>query len=266
MKRLVGIGLCVVVASALGGCKQDAKALWTNVLQNCAVSDFNSPNVLYFGTSNTIGAGSILRLEDDKAYHLRYDLTADPKIVTFVTRGVPSACNGTSSGNFTLQFGVNGNTPAGAASIAGQLQNATNVSVNATSASWDTLQEGPYDSYINSLPPDNPLRHNELDSGDDLVVFRALRISGFSATLTFNQNDYLNLKKDPAAVQKTLSDSIGGSVNISFTSDDKLVITTAGDFYIGGELASYKPAGPRALRAAPWPPVALESDALVLSK
>lgn len=237
----IGVMCCV-----LGGCNdQDAKTSWNDVTKKCAVSDLNGPHILYFGPSNVLGPGTIWRQADDHSLHVRYDLNDLPGTKDFMTPGNNSPCDGTSSTTFGFQAAADltASPLAVSAGVSNDLKKATDVTVKATSMRWDTVREGPYEAYVNALPHDS-MAYKEMKAGHRLVITRALRISGFSATMTFKSSDVAGLKATyDGPLGAGVTGKLNGSLNASWSSDGKLTLTAANDFYIAGELRPYSQTG-----------------------
>lgn len=230
----------------LTGCDdQDGKTAWNKILAKCAVSDLNGPHVMYFGPSNVIGPGSIWRKADDKAFRVRYDISDLPFRQNYITQGNNSPCDGSSTSSFSFKAAADltASPLAISADVANDLEKATSVTAKATTMHWDVVREGPYEDDIKALPHDNGI-WKEMTQGNRLVMVRALRVSGFSVTLTFKASDAASLKAAyNGPLSKDVTGNVSGSLNASWSNDGKLTLTAANDFYIAGEIAPYAATG-----------------------
>jgi hypothetical protein len=235
----------LIICTSLLGCREDAKSSWDAVIKKCSDNQLNGNTVLYFGPSNNVGPGSIWRPGADGGFRLRYSLDDMPDPKQFIEKGNPSTCDGSSATNFGLKasIGLTTSITPGSIELANDFQKAKNIQVKTTAISWDIVKEGPYESYIKNLSPADSVR-DDLGKAGRLVLYRALRVSGFSATLEFTDSDTLGLKgKYSGTLSKQITGDVGAELSASWTSDNKLVLTSTGDFYIAGELVPFKAGG-----------------------
>jgi hypothetical protein len=162
----------------------NAKAIWDEILK-CAKNDELGKNALfYFGPSNVNGPGTIFQHFADGATQVSH-LFSEYGTASVIGPSQPFPCNVSDVANFDLNGSAS--LPDGmpfTGKLAANFGRARNISVAAKKVEWVALVTGPYRTLVNGLPPDGPIRQ-DLDSGQ-LVLSRALRVSGMKAVLTFD--------------------------------------------------------------------------------
>jgi len=224
---------------------EDAKTFWTSVLKNCASSDLNGNKILYFGPSNNIGPGSIWLTGADGGYQLRTTVTDTRALKAFLVRGTPTACSATSTTELKASAVANLEPSLGIVSgdLSIDLKKAKSLEVQADSIAWDLLQTAQYEHYVKHLRSDSIVR-DDLDRGGRLVLSRALRVTGYTASLEFSDSDAAALKaKYSGPLPKAITGEFGGKLSASWTSNNTLKLSSKSDFYIAGELSPYKSSG-----------------------
>lgn len=238
--------LLICICACLHGCVQDtAKEAWNVIVKNCAGSDLTGGAIQYFGPSNNVGPGSVWRPGPDGGYRLRYSLGDMPGEKNFITRGEPYKCDGSKTTSFGLNAAVGLTTSLApvSAELANDLKKAKSIEVQAQIIAWDLVREGPFESYIKTLPASSGVR-DDLNRGDRLVLYRALRVSGYTAQLKFSASDAASLKaKYSGPLPKALTGDIGAQLSANWADDTTLKLTSSSDCYIAGELAPYSSAG-----------------------
>lgn len=242
VRKMVAVAVAV---SSLAGCgTNDAKSAWNDVVKKCAASDLTAKTVLYFGPTNNVGPGSIWREGPEGGYRLRWtdkDLTWASNVVQ---PGGPLACEGKVVADFSgkASVGLTSLVAPASGELAGDLKRARTISAKANALAWDTIKEGPYEQHVNNLPQDSGVKQ-ELHSGTRLVMVRALRVSGFTADLTFSQSDAASLKaKFNGEITSGVDAELSAGLSATWTNDTTLKIS-ASDFYIAGELGQYTSTG-----------------------
>jgi hypothetical protein len=239
-------------AMLLAGCKDNP---WHLLAKDCAVNDLNGDKVLYFGPSNVLGPGSVWREASADAgggYRVRWDSTAIPTPATWAKTGAEFTCQGSKtskiSGGATAKFTsqlapLNGQ-------VAADLSRATSVEVKASKMKWDLLLEGPYEQAVRQLAANSAIRQ-DLEKPGRLVMYRALKVQGFEARMSFDRSAAAELqaKYSGGALQK-LNGELGAGLNVKWTSETEMVITAPGDFYVAGELVPYETTGFASVAAA----------------
>jgi hypothetical protein len=244
MRNILLLGACVLALSTTA-CRTtgDAKASWNKVIRNCAVSDLNGPNILYFGPSNAVGTGSIWRKDAQGVFRLRYDLSQMPDPKNFFAPANDSSCSGSASSKFVFGADASLDAQPVSADMKADLSRAKKVEAKASSMAWVPIQEGPFRDYVNGLPA-NAGPRIDLMAGDKYVLTRALRVSGFSTTLEFSSDVAAGLHaKYNGALPANLAGNVGGGLNASWTGQNTLTLTSNGPFYIAGEFQPYLPSG-----------------------
>ncbi|MGF6481648.1 hypothetical protein [Paraburkholderia sp. JPY419] len=237
--------------TACPGGTQDVQKL----VNQCAQNDLDSTHMIYFGPSNNVGPGSIWTDNTNgSGYHIRFTLTDMPMPQSFLNSGNPFQCSGTNTMTLTSNADISAAISALplSAEASNAFKRATSVTVSLTSASWDDVKEGPYEAYINALAATSPVRQ-DIDTGKRLVMIRALRVSGFSEKLTFDTNDAPSLQaKYTGPLPSGTTGNVGATLSGSWDNAQNLTITSAGDFYVEGELSGYTTTGLAAAGTSPF--------------
>lgn len=242
MKNAMAMVFVVSLLPVACGGGGSAKSAWQDVIKRCARSDLNGKKILFFGPSNAVGAGSVWRQDAQGVYRLRYDLGHMPKPQDFLAPYTPLACDGTTSKKF--KGAINGTLDQQgvlSAEASAEIAKARSVTAKAASVAWVPIAEGPYDSYVKGVAA-NSDAGRDLLSGTRQVMTRAFMVSGFSAKITFDQSTgaAVKAKLPPGAL---LPSAVGGGLSVSWSETGELTLTSVGDFYIAGELQSYRPDG-----------------------
>ena len=243
MKKLLPL---VAFSLLVAACDEDdVKTAWDNVLRKCVVSDLLGYTVIYFGPSNPIGPGSIWRDDGSGGYRVRWTLDDMPGNTDFIINGNPYNCDETSPTKFSLKaaLGLIGTVSPASDELSNDFQKAKNIEIKATSVAWDIIREGPYGAYVEKLPADGGVRE-DLGKGDRLILYRALRVRGYSAKLEFSSEDAARLKaKYSGQLPKPLTGAVGAELSASWSEDNTLTLSSAKDVYIAGALAPYSAIG-----------------------
>lgn len=236
----------LVVAVSLSACfgMGGAKSAWNDVIKRCGESSLNGREVMFFGPTNAVGPGSVWRKDDEGVFRLRYDLSQMPRPQTFTAPFSSAQCDGTYSSK--VNFGLDANLSAVpvSAELQADFKKARKVSAKADSVAWVPIAEGPYENYVRGLSASDPVRQ-DLETGNRLVMTRALQVSGFTTSLSFSAENAATLKaKYPnGPLPAGLVGDLGGGLNASWSADNTLTITNAGTFYIAGEFQRFSTAG-----------------------
>jgi hypothetical protein len=250
MKLRLVVLPCIIASLAgfliafMPGCDghQDARAIWRDGIQKCAANDLLGPNVLYFGPSNGDGPGTVFQTfasGGTQVSHLLSEYEPAPASVLDPNpQRFPCGTNGswttTISGGLSLP-----DTLKISGDIAANLNKAKTVTINATSIEWDQLVTGPYKSLVLGLPDANSVKVDLLQ-GKQLVLTRALKVSGMTADLEFTSDIGPKVKLSmPNGPLK----GIGVNFSAEWKSDTKLTISSTADFYVAGELRTFSQTG-----------------------
>lgn len=232
--------LTMMLACSLAvGCKDDARQIWKAAISKCAKSDLLGSKIIYFGPSNKYGPGQTFAKLSRGAIQPSYALTnytSDTAKVLGVgetfTCGVTNRYTNSllASIDFTKLLSVSN-------AVSAQLQGARNIDVKAASLQWVDLLAGPYFEMVSQLPDGNPIKL-ALVSKREMVMSRALKVSGMEAKLQFSKDNFLKLK---ATIPQTVTALAGTGVEFEAKTqgEDTLVLTSKGDFFIAGELRYY---------------------------
>lgn len=260
----------LAIVAVTAGCNDGgSKTAWTAVAKDCAVSDLNSSKMLFFGPSNVLGPGSIWREaspSDGGGYRVRWDSTALPPEPKWSKGGGEFSCQGSKrtsfSGGATASF-ASDLAPL-SADIKADFSKAKNIEVKASMMKWDLLLEGPFEQTVVGLPAGSPVKQDLAKPGR-LVLYRALKVSGFEAKLTFDNSTSGELKaKYTGGALKSVNGALGVGMNLKWTSANELELSAPSDFYIAGELVRFDAGG--GFAAAGKSPFSLPIDVAVDSK
>ena len=184
------------------------------MVKKCVASDLNGETILYFGPSNKVGPGTVWRAGSDGGYRLRWSLQEMPGNEVFMNPGNQSSCEGSSTTKFGFKaaLGLTSQITPASGSLANDFQKAKSINVKAASVAWNTIKEGPFENYIKALPATAGIRE-DLGKGNRLVLYRALRVSGYSAVMEFNTSDVAELKaKYPGPLPKSVTGELSAGL------------------------------------------------------
>jgi hypothetical protein len=246
-KTYLAVAFVVVVASFTLGCdgSKDAKAVWNNGLKKCAVNDQIGPNVVYFGPSNALGPGTIFQKFSDGGIQVSH-LADSYGAQKLLAPAKPFDC----ASNYSTSFKLGGSatlpsTIPVSGSLSANLSSARTVDVTATNLIWDQLIVGDYRSLVNALLETNDVKKDLLEN-HELVLSRALRVSGMKATLQFTNDAGAAAKlqiPNGSVISKSKDTSAPVELNVSWQGNTQLTLTAQSDFYIAGELRNYTATG-----------------------
>ena len=231
------IGLLFAVA----GCKMTSTEGNIAFTDSCADDQLASNSVLYFGPSNHIGPGSIWsRLGSNGGYQPQWrveDLNLDYSKV--VQRGTSFQCDFSKNSTFTANAGLSVLSTVAKASgeIKSDFSRAKKINVSANKVAWDTVVAGPYILNLKGIP--DPSMKSDVFGKNRLILRRALRLSGYKATLEFDSSvkPEIKAKYDGVKLGAKAVGEVGAQLAASWTNDDKLQLTAGDDVYVAGEFA-----------------------------
>lgn len=239
--RLVAGLACLLFGMQACDGKDSARAVWRDLLSKCAQSDQMGGSLLYFGPSNNLGAGTVMRRAADGGFRAVWRLSDAPVSAEARDRsinlGAPATCQGKSVR--TSKVGASAMVESGLAPITGSLQADLNRarSVTLSVGSWaiEEVVEGPFTAMVTSIPADNDYRAS-LSRAEHFVAGRLVRVTGMAAELEFTSDVAAGLQaRYTGPVAGT---GIQGSVALSgrWTSATTLRLESNDTFYIAGEL------------------------------
>jgi hypothetical protein len=245
MRKLTWLLPAVALLLGCNGGDNDARTAWQKVLSQCATTDLVSPgNILYFGPSNVVGPGSVFRKASAGDYRIRWPIKSivPPASDAVIVPGADQPCSGSTQSNSDISatLGFAGQSSPISANLQGDFKKANSVEVKAGHLAWDTVAEGPYQGYVDSLPPTSGAQ-KDLFTGQMLVLYRALRVSGYTVNLTFSSSDAASLQAKYTGAQ--LGGQLGGGFSAAWSSSGTLTLSSSGDFYIAGQLVKYARGG-----------------------
>jgi hypothetical protein len=240
--RRAGAG---ALALALAGCSVGMTgASQRPDLSGCDADDFSVGNVVFFGLTDNLGPGTIMKRRAGKGVEfLLGSVVADQDLAsTLIHRGVDWSC--ALGDSMAREFNANravGILPVSAEANA-KLSRASHLEVTVTSARWDDLLAGPYRAMIEHLS-DARLKEDLLN-GRDLIVSRAFAVKGIKVTALYDPASGASAK---AALgdgpRRLIEGKVTAVVNLAWQGTTKLVITVPSEVYIAGQFRTFGPGG-----------------------
>ena len=230
--------LAGVFALALGACSMGlSTASKTADIGDCAADDFATGQVVFFGLSDNLGPGTIMKRYAGKGIGPEYlvgSVIADPSS-TVVHRGVDWAC---ALGD-SVARAFNANSEVGIlpvdTTLNAKLARASHVAVTVESVRWDDLLTAPYRADIDQLS--DPKLKADLLGGGYLVESRALVAKGLTVTALFERSIGASVKGALGEGRKTLKQGkVTAVVDLSWDGTTALTITAPSEVYIAGRL------------------------------
>ena len=228
-----------VVALGLAGCSGGlSNTSRTNAnLGDCAADDLATGQVVFFGLSDNLGPGTIMKRYPGKAVRPEYFVGSviDDPASAVVHRGVDWACAlGDSVAQAFNASGAVGILPVDAA-LNAKLARASHLEVTVDSVRWDDLLAAPYRAAIDRLS--DPRLKADLAGGGYLVESRALVAKGLRIVAFFPRSIGGEVKAALGEGRKTLQQGkVTAIVDLTWKDTTALTITAASEVYIAGRL------------------------------
>jgi hypothetical protein len=230
-----------VFALALGGCSASLSPSpkTTAAINDCAADDFATGQVVFFGLSDNLGPGTIMKRYAGKGIGPEYlvgNIVDDPAS-TVVHHGVDWACALGDSVNraFNANSGV-GLLPVDA-TLNAKLAQASHLGVTVDSVRWDDLLAAPYRAAIDQFG--DPSLKAALLRGSHLIESRALVAKGIKVTALFEESIGASVKSALGEGRKSLKQGkITAVVDLLWEGTTELTITSPSEVYIAGRLMS----------------------------
>lgn len=242
--RIRAAAVSVAVALAVVACvPKDARSIWNDLLKKCASSQLIGNDVLYFGPSNNVSVGSVWRKDSDGGYYLRYLPSQVSAGKSLQLSASEATCSGTVKAETDASFGagIDSNLAPLTGNLGVDIKRARHVTIKPSSFSWVDLNETEFESAVNNLPADSPIRA-DLGKTNRLVVVRALRVKGIQVDLEFSSADAVDVK---GQLKQTPADPLAPKFNASWkgTNDTTLHLESANEFYVSGFLKPFSRSG-----------------------
>jgi hypothetical protein len=237
--RSLAAGLLVVT---LGGCSPGLStgSRAPAPSSGCEADDFATGRIVFFGLSNNLGPGTIMKRCTGQGIGPRYlvgNIIPDPAS-TVIHHGVDWTC--ALGDSVARAFNANravGILPVDAASNA-KLARAFDIEVTVDSVRWDDLLAGPYRAAVDQLS--DPRLKADLLQGGYLVESRALVAKGLKVTALFERSIGAGVKAALGEGLKTLQQGkVTAVVTLTWEGTTKLTITAPAEVYIAGRLTSF---------------------------
>jgi hypothetical protein len=228
-----------VFALALGGCSAglSSSSKKTADIGDCAADDFATGQVVFFGLSDNLRPGTIMKRYAGKEIGPEYliDSVIDAPPSTVVHHGVDWAC---ALGD-SVARAFNANRAVGIlpvdTTLNAQLARASHLGVTVDSVRWDDLLAGPYRAAINQSS--DPSLKAGLLRGGYLVESRALVAKGIRVTALFESSLGASIKLALGEGRKTLTQGkVSAVVDLTWDDTTTLTITAPAEVYIAGRL------------------------------
>ena len=234
MRSAVGI-FVLALAGCSGGLSNVSR---TNAaIGDCAADDLATGQVVFFGLSDNLGPGTVMKRYSGKAVGPEYFVggIVDGPSSAVVHRGVDWACALGDSvvRAFTANSAV-GILPVDAA-LNAKLARASHLEVTVASVRWDDLLAAPYRTAVDQLS--DPSLKADLLGGGYLVESRALVAKGIRITAHFERSLGSIVKLSLGEGRKTLQQGkVTAVVDLTWEDTTALTITAPSDVYIAGRL------------------------------
>lgn len=229
----------LVLPLALGGCSAGLSngSKTTAAIGDCAADDFATGQVVFFGLTDNLGPGTIMKRYDGKGIGPEYLLGSviDEPTSTVVHHGVDWACalGDSVARAFNAQSAV-GILPVDTA-LNAKLAGASHLEVTVDSLRWDDLLAGPFRAAI--AQSSDPGLETGLRRGSYLVESRALVAKGLKVTARFEASLGTSVKAALGEGRKILQQGkTTAVVDLAWDGTTELTITSPGEVYIAGRL------------------------------
>ena len=230
------VGLFVLALAGCSGGLSNAPRM-TAAIGDCAADDLATGQVVFFGLSDNLGPGTVMKRYSGKTVGPEYFVGSivDDPAAAVVHRGVDWACALGDSvvRAFTANSAV-GILPVDAA-LNAKLARASQLEVTVASVRWDDLLAAPYRTAVDQLS--DPSLKADLLGGGYLVESRALVAKGIKVTAHFERSLGSSVKLALGEGRKTLQQGkVTAVVDLAWDDTTALTITAPSDVYIAGRL------------------------------
>ena len=226
---------------ALAGC---SGGLWnvsrtTAEIGDCARDDLATGQVVFFGLSDNLGPGTLMKRHTGKGVRPDYFVGSivDHPTSAVVHRGVDWAC---ALGD-SVARAFNANSAVGIlpvdATLNAKLARASHLDVTVDSVRWDDLLAAPFRAAIDRLS--DPSLKADLLGGGYLVESRALVAKGITIIAVFEKSIGGEVKAALGEGRKTLRQGkVTAVVDLTWDDTTVLTITAPTEVYIAGRLTN----------------------------
>lgn len=220
-----------------------ARNVWTDIYLKCVTNDaLRLDQLVYLGPSNRAGAGTIYHRFPNglqPAAEFADYVPSNTDRQKILTQPGLAACRGSAHSSTEINAKAVLESQITPASGEFGLRLARSRSVDLAFSQYEQVdvKEIPFKLFVDALPGDNAYRNNLLKP-DYVVATKAFRVSGFSATVTFES------AVEPAFKAK-YTGNVGalGSAGVNFSatwkSDTQLELSAQSDFIIASEISRY---------------------------
>ena len=237
MRAIVAGILAVVLAGCSGSLSNTSKT--RAAVGDCAADDLATGQVVFFGLSDNLGPGTIMKRYPGKGVGPEYFVGSiiDDPTSAVVHRGVDWACAlGDSVARAFDANRVVGILPVDGA-LNARLAQASRLQVTVDSVRWDDLLAAPYRAAIDQLN-DRRLKADLLRGGY-LVESRALVAKGIRIIATFEKSIGGEIKAALGEGRKNLQQGkVTAVADLTWDDTTVLTITSPGEVYIAGRLTN----------------------------
>jgi hypothetical protein len=224
---------------ALTGCSGglSSASRTTADLGDCAADDLATGRVVFFGLSDNLGPGTIMKRYPGKGVAPQYFVGGiiNDSTSAVIHHGVDWACALGDSVVRTFQaYSAVGILPVDAA-LNAKLARASHLAVTVESVRWDDLLAAPYRAAVDRLS--DPRLKTDLLGGGYLVESRALVAKGIKVTVRFASSIGAEVKAALGEGRKALQQGkVTAVVDLTWDETTTLTITAPSEIYIAGRL------------------------------
>ena len=237
MRSIIAGVFALALAGCSGGLSSASKR--TADIGDCAADDLATGQVVFFGLSDNLGPGTIMKRYAGKGVGPEYfiDRIVDHPTSAVVHHGVDWAC---ALGD-SVARAFNANSAVGIlpveAAVNAKLARASHIGVTVESVRWDDLLAGPYRAAIDQLS--DPRLKADLHREGYLVESRALVAKGIRITALFEKSIGASVKAALGEGRKTLQQGkVTAVVDLTWDDTTELTITSPSEVYIAGRLTN----------------------------
>lgn len=212
--------------------------VWTTLHKECMNNEL-SKGMIFFGVSNSLGLGTVLKYDDSKKKYipefplLADKFTEDQKKLVF-NQGTLSSCTYQKTTRISADFMAKSNfSTASSGELSGLISSAKSIEAKIESYQQNNLFSGGLGTVLLSS---NNTYFRQYDSiskqPDRYIINQEIKVTSFSATIKTSTSISPTLK---ASLQNGIIGNIGDTeakVTFSYVSDKEIKVTTQGGFVV----------------------------------
>lgn len=237
MRRMFAVAILVVcVSSRPTFAAENQTTAWKKIILQCAANEqIAKQQIHYLGASNTIGPGSIWRLNTEKGLDFFYPFaTIVPSASTrdaILQKGEDVGCSGSSKSGWNLKLGLPFASPVVpvSGSLQAQLSHAKSVTVSIDGYAMDTLALGNWSDAIAALPQDS---HHVRELDGKYLAKSGIRVKGLKTTFQFDHDLSADVQAKFQNADIVLGSGTGATLHAELTGSRQVTISAPGTSYI----------------------------------